>query len=456
MEDKEITLVWDDGVQGFSTFKRAVPDFGLSLNNRYLTGKVGGLWEDHRNDVPRNQFYGRYSPTEITVVFNDAPDVVKNAKAISYEGDQDWFVEFSSEAESEITDRSTIPATRSITGSVKNFKEKEGKYFGVLKNNEKNVNNIDIKSASVTGVGTGSYTDMQTDLDVRRNVMGGFVDGRRTYQSYIREEGDMISFTFLYHADVTINPFDQISIRFYRVFFDGTDFLRSRTIVRPLVLEGLRVTSVGNDMTLGGNAATVMMSRGQFSALRGGILEDSIFLDTITDETNDPITDDTSDIITSPDATNYFFLGLQTEIFKSPVDPRSTVTLNARPEPGAVGNGDKLYFYRQGDRSIRRQINFLGTIDRVLGNDLSLIAESPTQSNETNPNVNAIPSTGDFFLIAKNAAVDSAGSIGTFHIVKFVSVPAETEGLTNEEIERLRLNPHELFSTTLEYFVSSS
>ena len=171
MLDKEITLVFDDGVQGFPSFFTWVSDTGISLNNRFFTFVDGEIWEHHQAGVNRNSFYGTSSPSQVDVVFNDEPSSLKNFKTLGYEGQGAWSAAISTDQESTIIDSTVIPETRTVSGTIEadEFVAKEGKKFGYIRGTSENVTNLDLQRISVQGLGRGTPDLNNTEITFAKN-----------------------------------------------------------------------------------------------------------------------------------------------------------------------------------------------------------------------------------------------------------------------------------------------
>lgn len=134
---------------GWVSRKSFIPESAVSLNGTYYTFKNGELWK-HSDTAYKNTFYytGVGVPSEndidnstITFIYNDEPSTIKNFYTLGYEGDEGWEFRF---ANTDITVTSTVPE----------FVEKEGKFFGYLRSTDNAI--IDLKQASVKGLGTRS------------------------------------------------------------------------------------------------------------------------------------------------------------------------------------------------------------------------------------------------------------------------------------------------------------
>ena len=188
------TISFSETTKGWVSFKSFIPSQALSLNGKYYSVNKHKIWEHHSDNVDRNTFYGMgLVPSQVTIMFNDAPSVVKSFRTINYEGSQAKTTSFSGTTLSSPTGNVNLDvnnlALSAQTVSVdlndneyynlfdKNgwwcpscqtdlqsglnieFKDKEGKWFsrlskqgitGIYNNN----NEIDTSEITVQGVGT--------------------------------------------------------------------------------------------------------------------------------------------------------------------------------------------------------------------------------------------------------------------------------------------------------------
>jgi hypothetical protein len=84
------TVVFDESSLGFTGFFTYNPSQIVSIKNSVYTVNNGILWNHYSNAVNNNTFYGIYNKSSITFIFNPNPNVSKNFKTISYEGDNGW------------------------------------------------------------------------------------------------------------------------------------------------------------------------------------------------------------------------------------------------------------------------------------------------------------------------------------------------------------------------------
>jgi len=135
------TVCFDEAANGWPTRKSFIPQFGISLNNRYYTYNTGEMWLHDNDTVPYNNFYGQQYNSKIILEINDDPSVIKSYKTLGYEGTTGWTANI-------VTDQQK--------SSTITFKEKENKYFAFVNGEAKSVDNIDPKNFNFQGIGTAT------------------------------------------------------------------------------------------------------------------------------------------------------------------------------------------------------------------------------------------------------------------------------------------------------------
>jgi len=165
------TISFNEASKGWVSFKSFSPDEGTSVSGRYLTTKNSGVYQHYNEDEnARNLFYGAEqltvdSESSVTVMFNDMPGSVKSFKAMSYEGsqakvrqnlsDENYYNLFPEKAgwwvESVFTDMEE--------GRVKEFIDKENKWFNKIKGIETTLDNLDVAEFTVQGIGSPTLVE---------------------------------------------------------------------------------------------------------------------------------------------------------------------------------------------------------------------------------------------------------------------------------------------------------
>jgi len=86
------TVSYDEQSQGWVSFFSYTPEQVFSLKNKLYTIKSGGIYQHYSTSVNRGSFYGEETASEVTVIFNAAPDNSKTFKTIGYEGSNGWML----------------------------------------------------------------------------------------------------------------------------------------------------------------------------------------------------------------------------------------------------------------------------------------------------------------------------------------------------------------------------
>ena len=161
------TITFDEGVLGWTSFSTYKPNYSFSLSNVFYTFNSGKLYQHYLG--PYARFYGVTYPSDVTIVLNSNPSVVKNFKTINYEGGAGW------ELESMIASSSdqTLPIGKYVfqenLASLENqiwsntFKKKEDKYFANLINNSPAVNGEILYGADMSGI-KGFYSTVKMSI----------------------------------------------------------------------------------------------------------------------------------------------------------------------------------------------------------------------------------------------------------------------------------------------------
>ena len=177
------TVSFKESVNGWSSFKSFIPEQAVSVGNSYYTFKSALPYKHHvevdqaGNTVDRNTFYGTYTPSIVSVLLNDAPDVIKSYKTLGYEGSQSNINLETTRLDSgyynlENKDgwSSTLIQTDKQKGSVSEFIEKEGKWFNHIKGDN---DEIKTDEFSFQGIGRPTTVDFDPSLFV---VVNGCTD----------------------------------------------------------------------------------------------------------------------------------------------------------------------------------------------------------------------------------------------------------------------------------------
>lgn len=135
---KNKTLSYSEGVKGWPSFYSFEPEIMIGMNAFFYTFKNGRLFR-HNTNSQRNTYYGVYTDSEITGVFNAEPTTIKLFKTISIESSASW----------ECTNLQTDLGTGIIDSTF--FEQKEGEWFSYIRNP---LTTINFKLRSTHGIGT--------------------------------------------------------------------------------------------------------------------------------------------------------------------------------------------------------------------------------------------------------------------------------------------------------------
>ena len=142
------SISFSEDTKGWVSRLDFIPEAGVSINGNYYTCYLGKLYLHHAAGEQRNVFYGQNVPAGIKFIFNQEPSAIKNFKNISYEGTTGW----GNVNAGVITDQQE--------GQILEFKEKEGKYFGLISGVDNKLEDITeeernsrLKNFSIQGLG---------------------------------------------------------------------------------------------------------------------------------------------------------------------------------------------------------------------------------------------------------------------------------------------------------------
>jgi len=83
------TVVFDDLINGWTSFMDYAPQLSTSLYGQYYTFKNNAIWK-HYSGTIYNNFYGNQVTSSVQLVFNPEPTVTKTFSTISYAGSNGW------------------------------------------------------------------------------------------------------------------------------------------------------------------------------------------------------------------------------------------------------------------------------------------------------------------------------------------------------------------------------
>lgn len=179
------TLSFDEQVLGWPSKFTYEPAQVFSVKNRfYSVNYNGSLWQHNYesstpSDDTRSRFYGTYSPSNITFIFNPKVSASKVFKTINYEGSAGWEVTAFNAARSFELNDVASPVKSYGEGAYtdggvtyyEGFYKKEGKYFANLINNSLPTSGEVVFGDSMSGV-KGYYSTVTIQTDASTQVVG--------------------------------------------------------------------------------------------------------------------------------------------------------------------------------------------------------------------------------------------------------------------------------------------
>ena len=131
------TLTYSPQGNGWTSFHSYHPDWMIGMSSRFYTFKNGNLYIHNDQAATKNTFYGSFTPSEVTMVFNQDPLSAKMFKTLEQETNYPW---------------ETFITTDMSTGYMEDnyFQLKEGDYFTYIRR-EEDQTNLDLLSAQGVG-----------------------------------------------------------------------------------------------------------------------------------------------------------------------------------------------------------------------------------------------------------------------------------------------------------------
>ena len=178
------TVSFKESVDGWTSRKSFMPESGVSLNDRYFTFKEGLIWVHGENPL-YNNFYGEQYVSSFNVLVNDSPNIVKGYTALNYSGTKSRELEYEKNntdewySIAEVNAEGWRPTSTRIknagwyvnyvrtnleAGEIKEFENKEGKYFNY------------IKTLAVCGEAFGLGYSTETTSDPQNYLLTTFID----------------------------------------------------------------------------------------------------------------------------------------------------------------------------------------------------------------------------------------------------------------------------------------
>ena len=177
------TLAFDESVLGWTSRFTYKPEQAFSVKAIFYSVNEGQLYlhnyQQVGQDNNRGKFYGVYSDSNITFIFNPKVSVSKVFKTINYEGSTGWEVpSFNAARSFELNDTSNLVYSYDEGAYSQNgieyyagFYNKEGKYFANLVNNSTATSKEVVYGQSISGV-KGYYATVTIRTDDSTQVAG--------------------------------------------------------------------------------------------------------------------------------------------------------------------------------------------------------------------------------------------------------------------------------------------
>lgn len=198
---QQTTVTFKENADGWTSRMSFIPEAGCSLNSIFYTFKNGKLWKhNHKDDALYSNFYGIQYDCSINVLINEDPKTIKGFKTLNYSGSRQKEYVYSANEDgknysiAEIQANNLIPDsfytkqgwyanyinTDLQEGQVKEFINKEGKYFNYIKGlptffNNNCDNNVNAQEFSVQGIGNPSV--IMGDVEVTGFAIHVYADG---------------------------------------------------------------------------------------------------------------------------------------------------------------------------------------------------------------------------------------------------------------------------------------
>ena len=161
LKDTSNTVSFKEEVKGWVSFKSfSSMEMGVSCGNEYYTFDNSNMWKHNSDEVNRGSFYGEENGCSISFVMNEEPNIVKTFSTLNYEGTQSQqaAVGFTNEVDGWFAQSIQ---TNKQEGTLLEFVEKEGKWFGYISGDE-NSTIDDFGSFHVKGIGQASLISSNT------------------------------------------------------------------------------------------------------------------------------------------------------------------------------------------------------------------------------------------------------------------------------------------------------
>ena len=281
------TISFSEDVRGWTSRKDFIPEFAISLNNTYYSLNKGKIWKHGDESVNRNNFYGIQYDSSIKFLMNEAPNSVKRFKTLNYSGTESKEYVYSISGDlrkfslAQIQAGNLNPTSRDTTkgwycnniatnlqnGSVKEFLDKEGKYFNYIKGSVTKASELDSREFSMQGVGNPSSItgDLQVDYNLNLTIDPSCITSSFTASSTIRPVEEGTNLNTLSDSFITITPAQGFNLDSTQITVGTNPEINSYTFTQDgdnilMTVNWANYTMPANELTVevcvGGNFAT--------------------------------------------------------------------------------------------------------------------------------------------------------------------------------------------------------
>ena len=178
------TAAFDESVLGWTSFFKYEPTYVTSLVSNFYSFYNGKIYK--QNTGSYGQFYGITYPSQVTVVLNSNPSLVKNFKTINYEGGVGWELKSMISSSGDVTlpinkfeapSATTLNTLQALQTNVfsNNFKRKENKFFANLINNSSPTSGEVLWGASSSGI-KGFYSTVIMEVTATTQAFSGKIE----------------------------------------------------------------------------------------------------------------------------------------------------------------------------------------------------------------------------------------------------------------------------------------
>ena len=330
------TISFDERVDGWTSFRSFIPEFGTSLNGLYYTFNQGLLYS--HNNVVRNNFYGTGYQSSVNVLINEVPSSIKQFKTLNYEGSASRAYTYNTDYSSSTNTTGWYAnslKTEKQTGSVKEFVNKEGLWSNFISGDTTSIDNLDAKEFSVQGVGSfasiaGATARTQVNITKTLTATGANISGKVTISDpvkFVQNINSTVSNTSVF----TITPLTGYSLTHTNFSGTGCTFTQSGNNVS--------CSLVSSDVAVTSNIASTI------NVTHSGVITGTTYSIALTYETFEENTSTLSRVNTATYSNGV--ADVDSQLFTITFTPDSNFEFNTAPTASVVysngGGGKNMY-----------------------------------------------------------------------------------------------------------------